>query len=173
MSRTDDAIVLQRVKETDFPAIMDIQAENYFGHLLEPEATLRARWQLSPGTTWVARDEVGVCAYLFGYRTMLGKVTQMCGMFEVSTYPSTLYLHDLAVSRRVSSRGVGSRLVRMAWHQALDKGMNYSSLVSLPSSQTFWERLGYRAYSLSDPKHVSRLASYPEAVSYMATVLKS
>lgn len=173
MSRADDAIVLRPVREMDFPAIMAVQGEYYSGHFLEPEATLRARWLASSDTAWVAEDESGVCAYLFGYRSTLGKITSLRGMFEIAERPDTLYLHDLAISKRAVGRGVGTRLVRLAWLLARREGLKYSSLVSLAPARPFWERLGYREYALTDPEQLFRLEGYSEPVFHMAIVLSA
>lgn len=166
-----DDIALRPAGEADFPAIMAVQGEYYSGHFLEPEATLRARRLASPDTAWVAVDAAGICAYLFGYRSVLGKVTSIRGTFEIAEHPDTLYLHDLAVSKRVAGRGVGLRLVRLAWQLASSEGLKYSSLISLAPARAFWEKLGYRELPLTDPYHQSRLSGYCEPVSHMAISL--
>lgn len=152
---------------------MAVQGEHYSGHFLEPEATLYARWLASPDTAWVAEDENGICAYLFGYRSVLGKVTPLRGMFEIAEHPDSLYLHDLAISRRAAGRGVGTQLVRLAWELARRERLKYSSLVSLAPARPFWERLGYREYALADPEQLFRLEGYSEPVFHMAVVLSA
>jgi len=157
-----EAIFCRPLRETDFPGVMTVQAERYDGRMLEPEATLVARWIASPDTAWVALDESGICAYLFGYRSILGRITPLRGLFEPAPQANTFYLHDLAVSRRAHGIGIGTRLVRLGWELARREGVPHSSLVSLESARTFWHRLGYRIHALTDPEQHDRLRGYEE-----------
>lgn len=150
--------------ETDIPSVVAIQSECYSGQFLEAEPTIRARLQICPDYAWVAEDKNGVCAYLFGYRSIVGKVTALGEVFEISHPADNLYLHDLAASRRVAGMGVGTKLVELALADAVREGLPYSSLVSLGSARGFWSRLGYLDYSPIDTAQASRLASYSEPV---------
>jgi len=112
----------------------------------------------------VAEDKNGVCAYLFGYRSIVGRVTALDEIFEISLPADNLYLHDLAASGRVAGMGIGTKLVGLALAAAMREGLSYSSLVSLGSARRFWSRIGYLEYSPIDTAQTSRLASYSEPV---------
>lgn len=152
----------------DIPAVVRIAAECYPPDLYEDEATMRARLQLAPDTAWVAEDDDGAGAYLFAYRSALGKVTPLNGLFETTAAGDTLYLHDLAVSSRCRGRGAGLALVHRALQEAAEAGFTRSALVSVQGSEPFWAKLGYTPWDGLDPAQLANLRTYPEQSLYMA-----
>ena len=119
----------------------------------------------------MAEDDEGVCAYLFAYRSRVGKVTPLDGEFQPHAEADCLYLHDLAVSRRASGRGIGPALVRKNLEQARAHQLRYSALVSVQESEAFWSRLGYAAQTELEPPQASNLASYQIPAVYMVRAL--
>jgi predicted N-acetyltransferase YhbS len=155
----------------DIPAVMSIQEESYSAEVLESEAVIRDRLAACPQLAWVAEDDEGVCAYLFAYRSRVGKVTPLDGMFQPHAEADCLYLHDLAVSRRANGRGIGPALVRKNLEQARTHQLRYSALVSVQESEAFWSRLGYAAHTELEPRQASNLASYQIPAVYMVRAL--
>jgi len=149
--------------EADLDAVLAVQAACYPPAMQEAADVVRARLRASPGTVLVARDDDGVCAYLFAYPSRLGKVTPLGGAFAVSTEPDTLYLHDLAVAPRAAGQGVARRLVARLHEDAAGRGLRHAALVSVQDSLAFWESLGYVAAAGDD----AALATYPGAAHYM------
>jgi predicted N-acetyltransferase YhbS len=133
----------------------------------EAADVVRARLRASPDTVLVARDADGVCAYLFAYRSRLGKVTALGGEFVVPQAPDTLYLHDLAVAPRAAAQGVARRLVDAMLAQA--GGMRHSALVSVQDTRRFWESLGY----MPAAGDAAALATYPAGALYMTKRLSA
>lgn len=158
--------------QDDLSAVVCVQAECYPAAMQEAESTLRERLRLAPDSAWVAEDDGGVCAYLVGYRSRLGKVTPLGALFDVAESADTLYLHDLAVSNRCKGRGIGTALVRRAGQKAADEGLAYSALVSVQGSRGFWERLGYLVWDGLEPVQLAHLKTYPGPSWYMVRNLK-
>jgi predicted N-acetyltransferase YhbS len=155
----------------DISAVLSIQAEAYISETLETEAIIRERFTSCPDTAWVAEGEGGVCAYLVGYRSTMGKITPLGGDFAPLSQSDSLYLHDLAVSRRANGLGLGPALVEAALQQAHREGLNYSALVSVQGSKGFWERLGYAAAHGLEPDQATNLATYAGPAFYMVKTL--
>jgi GNAT superfamily N-acetyltransferase len=147
----------------DLAGVLDVQAACYPPAMQEPAHVVLARLAASPGTVLVARDDDGVCGYLFAYPSCLGKVTPLGGAFAVPAEPDTLYLHDLAVAPRAAGQGVGRALVARLHANAAVRGLRHAALVSVQDLLVFWESLGY-APAAGDG---AALATYPGAAHYL------
>ena len=164
-------IQYRRMEDRDIGSVMLIQREQYTESFIEPETAIRARLANFPDTAWVADDGHGVCAYLVGYRSVIGRVTPLCGNFAVHDNPDTLYLHDLAVALRAIGLGVGGGLLHLAWQGGIASGLRCSSLVSVQDSVAFWQRHGYAESSLAEGAQLAHLATYGSMARYMVRVL--
>jgi len=161
------SFTLRPMRAADIPAILAIQAEAYTDLLLESAEVIGQRLEASPELAWVAVDDEGLCAYLFGYRSRAGRVTPLDGTFSEPADPDCLYLHDLAVARRAAGHGIGPVLVRHLLEQGRAQRLRYSALVSVQASETFWSRLGYTPASDLDARQHAHLASYGVPAQYM------
>lgn len=151
----------------DIPSVIAIQAECYTAEAIESESIFHARLATSAHSAWVAEGERGICAYLVAYPSQLGKVTPLGGNFDIPEMPTTLYLHDLAVSQRVAGQGVGTQLVRFALGAGRERGLLASSLVSIQDSVAFWQRHGYAASLQLEEQQQRHLATYPGNACYL------
>lgn len=151
----------------DLDAVLDVQAACYPPAMQEAAEVLLARLHAAAGTCIAAEDEAGVCAYLFAYPSMLGKVTPLGAGFEVAAGADTLYLHDLAVAPRALGRGLARRLVDHLLAQAPARRWQASALVSVQDTARFWSALGYRPGDPDHPDAGAALASYPGGAQYM------
>lgn len=163
---------IRRMKPEDVAFVNHVQTECYSPFMQEDEATIRERLRLAPDTAWVAEDEGGVCAYLVGYRSVVGKVTPLNAVFEIPQSTDALYLHDLAVSRRGKGRGIGKALVQAACEQAHEEGLAYSALVSVQNSKAFWERLGFAEWAGLSEGQRANLNTYEGPAFYMVRDLR-
>lgn len=162
---------LRPMAEHDIAAVLAIQQESYASELLESAEIIRQRLLAAPDLAWVAADALGVCAYLFGYRSRAGKVTPLDGAFAEPTDADCLYLHDLAVSGRAAGRGIGPGLVQRLLEQGRASRLQYSALVSVQDSQGFWSRQGYAEHAGLDDRQQRNLASYGVPAVYMVKAL--
>ena len=112
-----------------------------------------------------------VCAYLAACRSALGKVTPLHSDFEAVPQADTLYLHDMAVLPTCAGQGLAQALLKSGWDHAAEQGLRHTALVSVPDSQTEWERHGYAQQPLGDAAQRERLASYGAGAVYMARAM--
>ncbi|NTV97330.1 MAG: GNAT family N-acetyltransferase [Thiobacillus sp.] len=152
----------------DIAAVLAIQDAAYGSAFIEPETVIRCRLAGAPDTAWLAEDGTGPCAYLVGYRSCLGKVTPLGGLFADLPEGDCLYLHDLAVAPRTAGGGLGKLLVEHALDYAVSAGLVRSALVAVQDSRPFWERRGYRVLASSeDAMPPANLTTYPSPAYYM------
>lgn len=158
--------VCRVVQAGDLSAIHAIQAESYPPSMQEGMDVIRRRIDVATGTCWIALDDIGLCGYLFAYPSTLGAVTPLGGDFSIPPDADTLYLHDLAVSRRMAGRRVGNALFTLAMKNARPRNLHYSALVSVQGSREYWMRQGYQS-SEPAPSDVVLLSDYPADAVYM------
>ncbi|MFJ2986540.1 GNAT family N-acetyltransferase [Collimonas sp. NPDC087041] len=154
--------VVRAMLASDIPAVMRIQAECYPPSMLESEEVFRARLALTPATCWIwspAPDCAG--AYLFSYPSRKDVITPLGAQFKLAAAPDCLYLHDLAVAPVARGKRAANALVAAALAHARSVGLNWSALVSVQQSQSFWGTLGYQAATNGLPSQARKnLASY-------------
>lgn len=160
---------VRSMNETDLPAVLAVQAACYPPAMQEAAAVVLARLRAAPGTTLVASDEEGVCAYVFAYPSRLGQLTPLGAPFLLADAPDTLYIHDLAVAPRALGRGLARALAQALMARGRAQGLRHGALVSVQDSRRFWEGLGYRLDAARPPCPV--LASYPDGALYMTRAL--
>ena len=157
----------------DLDAVLDIQRACYGESFLEGADVITRRITSRVGLSCVAEREGRVCAYLAAYRTQPGKLTPLHGDFEAtseqSSWPDTLYLHDMAVLPDCAGRGLAGQL--LAALHAQSTGLRHSALVSVQGSQAYWQRRGYAEHQLHDAVQRQRLASYGAQAVYMTALL--
>lgn len=160
---------LRPMAPADLDAVLAVQAACYPPPMQEAADVILARLRASPDTVLVAEDAGGVCAYLFAYPSVLGKVTPLDVAFAVPHAPDTLYLHDLAVAPRAAGGGLARRLVGHLLEAARRGGRRHSALVAVQDSAAFWAGFGYapHAGAVDD----AALASYPPGAAYLSRSL--
>lgn len=156
------------MRAADLDGVLAVQAHCYPAPMQEAGGVVAARLRAAPDSVLVAEDGEGVCAYLFAYPSLLGKVTALGAAFALPAAPDTLYLHDLAVAPRAHGRGLGRRLVQAMLAVGVRRGLAHSALVSVQDSQAFWESFGYAAGPEQDP---APLDGYGSGALYMTRLL--
>ena len=157
--------------EKDVNSVMRIQAECYVSSILETEEVIRGRLSGFHETAWVAEDAQGVCGYLLAYKSRAGKITPLGALFDKLDDVDCITLHDLAVSERVKGQGIGNGLARVALDYAIERGLPYSSLVSVQGSQPFWRKLGYEVLEAASSEQEANLMTYERRARYMVKKL--
>lgn len=155
----------------DLPAIMNIQQYCYQPSLHEEQAVVARRLAQYPDYCWVAEDDNSVCAYLFSYPSVLGKITELGGDFLSSEQTDCLYLHDLAVAQQAAGQGIGPRLAKHALQHARQMGFTHSALVAVQNSSAFWARQGFTLEPELSEEQRHCLASYAVAARYLVQPL--
>lgn len=173
MNGTPIAFWYRSVQDDDLPAILDIQAENYPREMQESADVIAGRIEAARDTSLVTFNSHGVCAYLFAYHSLLGRVTPLYGKFSIASKPDSLYLHDLAVSRKSAGLRIGRTLANVAFELAKIRGISHSALIAVQESSPFWGNLGFRAYTRLDADSELLLRTYPGNPCYMVKALLS
>ena len=166
------------MRPDDLAAVLAVQAAAYPPALNESAAVFAQRLAVAPDCAWVAEalpspdhKSPDICAYLFGYRSQLGKLTPLGSGFQPIASGDCLYLHDLAVSPAAAGSGCGKQLVHTAWRAANQAGLRHSALVALREAAGYWNRLGYQPAAPHNPSQQAHLLSYPGGAAYMVKIL--
>lgn len=162
--------LVREMREQDLDAVLAVQAACYPPSMQEPADVVLARLRAAPATTLVLPNAAGICAYVFAYPSMLGRITPLHAGFEPAPDADTLYVHDLAVHPRVHGMGLGRRLARSLFDTGRGQGLRHGALVAVLDARPFWESLGFapatglcRAWQGGEA-----LASYPGEALYMS-----
>ena len=167
MTPDERPVALRVMRESDLDAVLAIQSACYPAALNEDAATIRQRLHASPDTAWIASVADEAAAYLFGYRSHLGLVTPLGGIFSPADAPNCLYLHDLAVAPTWRSHGIANQLITAARAFASRQSLPFIALVALENARGFWERHAFATSEVASAQQADRLASYPGPCHYM------
>jgi ribosomal protein S18 acetylase RimI-like enzyme len=159
------------MRDADLHAVLAVQAACYPPSMQEPAAVVLARLRAAPATALVAVDAGGVCAYVFAYRSRLGRITALHAGFDPAPDADTLYIHDLAVHPRAHGQGLGRRLAQALFEHARGQGLRHGALVAVLDAQRFWEGLGFAVRDAEQGGAV--LASYPGTAVYMSRLISA
>lgn len=161
-------MALRTMRESDLDVVLAIQSACYPAALNESVATIRQRHRAAPDTAWIATVGDETVAYLFGYRSRLGSITPLGGIFVPADAPDCLYLHDLAVTPAWRGRGIADQLLAAAHAFACRHALPFVALVALADASGFWEQHAFRVIRVESAQQLAHLASYPENCRYMA-----
>ena len=160
-------VALRIMRESDLAAVLTMQSACYPAALIEGAATIRQRLHASPDTAWIASIADEAAAYLFGYRSRLGSITPLGGVFSPADAPDCLYLHDLAVAPAWRRYGIADQLITAARAFASRQSLPFIALVALENARGFWERHAFATSEVASAQQAAHLASYPGTCHYM------
>jgi GNAT superfamily N-acetyltransferase len=161
------------MREQDLDAVLAVQAACYPPSMQEPAGVVLARLRAAPATTLVLLDAGGICAYVFAYPSLLGRITPLHAAFAPAPDTDTLYVHDLAVHPRAHGMGLGRRLARSLFDTGRGQGLRHCALVAVLDARPFWESLGFAIANglCRAGQGGEALASYPGEALYMSRLL--
>lgn len=140
---------IQSIVPSMWDDIVRVQAEVY--HQIEPESmqTLQAKWINTPSCclAWVAGGHVQ--AYLLAHRWHSKTAPKLHEPLPRNTHGPYVFLHDLAVSRRLAGQGVGARLVDHLLSEVRQSHGDCEQirLVAIQGSVPFWQKRGFTVES--------------------------
>lgn len=155
------------MRTADLAAVAFVQRECFPPPLLEGEAIYAVRLANCPDTSWVIDDEYGVCAYLVGYRSTLGKIAALGGAFAHVAEADCLYLHDLSVTKRARGQGLPARLLEHAADHARARRLASLALTAVLDTPDYWRRHGFETFTELDLHESATLAAYGVPALYM------
>ncbi|MEC7119926.1 MAG: GNAT family N-acetyltransferase [Pseudomonadota bacterium] len=160
---------VRRMQAEDVLGMMAVQLASYQPEYHESLAILQSRYVASPQTAWVALDADGVCGYVVGYDSRLGKLTTLHADFQSDPQPNCLYLHDLAIHPRAKGQRLAEQLIGQVMSSAQAKNYQGLALVAVQGSVVFWQKQGFSVTTLTQST-AQQLASYGSAACYMQYV---
>ena len=139
------------INNTDsWDEIAQLQAEVYGADFLEEADVLKRKWEVSPDHCLVYRlESCDIAAYLLAHGWSSPKPPKLFELLTSSEGNDQLFLHDLAVSKRLKGLGVGRQMVEQLIRQAKSTGYRKILLVSVQSSVPFWQKMGF--VSMDEP----------------------
>lgn len=169
---TETGFVIRVMLETDFAAVEKIQATCYGVQLQEDLSSLKAKWQASPLSCFVAQREAELIAYVFAIPVAQFDFpawnAESC---HISPHADRLYLHDMAVAPSARGHGVSEALLRRVMASAEQMKYEFVQLVAVQDSTLFWAKHGFTRADMNDAVR-RKLASYGNDASFLVKVLK-
>ncbi|MFZ6777006.1 GNAT family N-acetyltransferase [Undibacterium sp. Ji83W] len=155
----------------DLAAVYHIQTLAYVSAMVESPALLASRLAAAPDCTWVAEHDNQVVAYLAAYPSVHGRVSALGQDFQVAHIPNALYLHDMAVAPAQAGQGLARAMLASALAHAGEQGWRYACLVSVQSTRSYWQGLGFIEQTDLNEEQTIKLASYTGPAFYMVKEL--
>jgi ribosomal protein S18 acetylase RimI-like enzyme len=150
-----------------WPSILKIQDEAY--ELIAPESldVLRSKWSASPNTCLVGIDDKALVeGYLLSHPWRANSPPPLYEKVLPLPGSTTLYLHDLAVSRKARSTGLARLLFETFRDKSMSAGYQTLELISIQNSIGFWIKMGF-----SVDTRVSLPESYGNGAAFMRASL--
>ncbi len=142
------------INHTDsWDEIAELQADVYGTEFVEETDVLKRKWEVSPNSCLIYRVATGeIAAYLLAHSWSSPKPPKLFEPLPICEQSEQLFLHDLAVSKRLKGLGVGRQMVEQLISLARNAGYKHILLVSVQSSVEFWQKMGF--VSLNAPVDV-------------------
>ncbi|MGI2257984.1 GNAT family N-acetyltransferase [Shewanella sp. GXUN23E] len=157
---------IRPITQSDWSAIMTIQAQTY--HAIDPEPlnVMQSKWLLSPDTCLVVELETQIVGYCLAH-PWLGEPPSLnqCLPAQLDN-PETLYLHDMAFAPAARGLGAGKALLGRLVAHARRLAVPHLSLVAVQGAESFWEKQGFEHTDTT-----KCLGSYCDNPSYMRLAL--
>ncbi|TKB58667.1 GNAT family N-acetyltransferase [Ferrimonas aestuarii] len=131
---------IDSIRSDDWPHIVAIQAQVYTEFEPERLCVLQQKWQLSPETCFVVRNELGqALAYLLSHPWQGDSPPHLDQTLSTELVKGDcLYLHDLAVSPTLKGQGAGKALFA-ALLNAADE-FSKMQLIAVQNASSYWQK---------------------------------
>lgn len=139
------SLTIDPIEETMWSGIERVQSEVYLD--VEPDSThqLRNKWLHTPDCCFAMRKDGEVLAYLLAHAWDSVYPPKLHQPLPAESQGQGLFLHDIAVSRRLTGVGAGTQLVKRLLATAGNLGFKHIRLVAVQGSGAFWQKLGFEA----------------------------
>ena len=166
--RVQPSPFIRPIMETDWLAILALQAEAY--HALEPESeqVLRSKLQLGPHTCLVACDGEQVLGYCLAHPWCKCDPAGLYQCYSTTAGQDTLYIHDMVVAPKARGRGIAEQFLRQVEQHASALQAEQLSLVAVQGAERYWARHGFMPSRTSKNLH-----EYGRQAIYMRRVLQA
>ena len=134
---------IKPIDNMSWPEIVEIQAEAYYQVETESVDVLKSKWLQSPESCFVYKNAGKAVGYLLAHPWNREFPPKLFQTLPTSTNGPIIFLHDLAISREVSGKGIGRKMVAHLLKTAKALGFHQIQLVSVQDSQEFWQKLEF------------------------------
>lgn len=162
---------VRTMQPDDLAVVYHIQTLVYVSAMVEPPALLASRLAAAPDCAWVAEQDNQVVAYLAAYPSTNGRISALGQNFQVAQLANALYLHDMAVAPEQTGQGLARSMLASALAYAGQQGWQYVCLVSVQSTRSYWQGLGFIEQADLNEDQTIKLASYAGPAFYMVREL--
>ncbi|RYV02167.1 GNAT family N-acetyltransferase [Shewanella sp. OPT22] len=135
-------MTVRLITDSDWPSIVNIQAQVYGKEFLESLNVLQSKWQQSPDCCYVFENEHGeIEAYLLGHRWNQLTPPKLNQLLPDNSIGEYVFLHDLAVVE--PGKGIATQMLKQFLRTAAIYQSSKVMLVSVQSSKAFWLKQGF------------------------------
>jgi predicted N-acetyltransferase YhbS len=135
---------IQTISDVSWAGILKVQDEAYIDIITEEGDILKSKWEASPDTCFVFQSEHNTIeGYVLSHPWGADKPPKLFEKHASDASMCTLFLHDLAVSKKVRGLGVGKQLAARCLAAAKHYQFKRILLVSVQGSEGFWSDLGF------------------------------
>lgn len=137
---------IRSLESADVSAVLSVQADAYLPELLESGETFARKINLFPRGCLGCFEGENLLGYVFSQPWYGTEIIPLdAHLSEIPALPDCYYIHDLAIRKAGRARGIGRRLIDSLFIIADSLGIQRFMLVSVQSSEPFWQRWGFVA----------------------------
>ena len=137
-------LTIRPIVDTDWSAILALQAEAYHSLAPESEDVLRSKLLLGPSTCLVACDGERLLGYCLAHPWCKAIPAGLYVCYDRAAGAEALYIHDVVVSPSDRGRGVAEQFLHHIEQQASRLQVEQLSLVAVQGAHKYWARHGFR-----------------------------
>ena len=142
---------VRTVVESDWDSILRIQAEVYHDGVLEALDVLKSKSVVSPTTCFVCESSEGdIAGYLLSHPWDAPTPPKLFEPLASVNGNQQFFIHDMAVSAKAQSKGVGRLLTNQVFELMKKLGVNKISLVAVQGAGSYWSTLGFSVLETGD-----------------------
>lgn len=163
-------ISLRPMGLADVDAVLRLQLQCYGPGLIEGRSAFESKLIAveAVGCCWMAWRENEPLAYAVSLPVSADSFPVLnAKVFELSTQPQLLYLHDLAVAPAGRELGLARRMLGCVLQSAADQHLREVGLIAVQDSLAFWERQGFAEQHALPPLLRAKVASFGAAARYL------
>ncbi len=134
---------IQGIVASTWSDILQLQQGVYLS--VEPESleVLQSKWLRSPETCFVFQDNSQIMGYLLAHSWNTEIPPKLFKPLPSNTEGSILFLHDLALRKGASGKGIGKKLIAQLFKTTRLQGYEQIMLVAVQNSTRFWQKQGF------------------------------
>lgn len=157
---------IKPIDEMSWSGIAKVQSAAYSQVAPEALDVLTSKWLRSPECCFVYEKAEKIVGYLIAHSWDREAPPKLFQTLPTGTEGEILFLHDLAVSKDASSKGIGRYMVTHLLRKAEELGFREIRLVSVQASFDFWQKQGF-----SPTKNQGVCAGYGEGAQMMSQAI--